>query len=80
MTDYYSILGVDRTADADQIKKAYRKLAGQHHPDRGGDTAKFQAIEEAYRTLSDNQKRAAYDNPNPFGAQQSGFPGGFNFS
>ncbi len=80
MTDYYSILGVDRTADADQIKKAYRKLAGQHHPDRGGDTAKFQAIEEAYRTLSDNQKRAAYDNPNPFGAQQGGFPGGFNFS
>lgn len=80
MTDFYTTLGVARNAAPDDIKKAYRKLASQHHPDRGGDVKKFQEIEEAYRTLSDEQKRAAYDNPNPFGGQQQGFPGGFNFS
>lgn len=81
MSDYYSKLGIDRGATADEIKRAYRKLASQHHPDRGGDKARFQEIEEAYRTLSDDQKRAAYDNPNPFQhAQQNGFPGGFNFN
>lgn len=74
MKDYYSILGVARTATPDEIKKAYRKLASQHHPDKGGDTAKFQEIEEAYRVLSDPQQRAAHDNPQP-----QGFPGGFNF-
>jgi len=75
--DYYSILGVPRGASDSDIKKAYRKLAMQHHPDRGGDSAKFQQIEEAYRTLSDPGKRAEYDNPQP-----QGFPGGgfsFNF-
>jgi curved DNA-binding protein len=72
--DYYSILGVSRTAGADEIKRAYRKLASQHHPDKGGDTARFQEIEEAYRVLSDPQQRAAHDNPQP-----QGFPGGFNF-
>lgn len=82
MSDYYSTLGVDRGASAEEIKKAYRKMAGKHHPDRGGDKAKFQEVEEAYRTLSDDQKRAAYDNPSPFGnqnpfAQES--PGGFQF-
>ena len=66
---YYDVLGVPRTATADEIKRAYRKLASQHHPDRGGDTAKFQEIEAAYRTLSDEQKRAQYDNPNPFFGQ-----------
>lgn len=63
--DYYSILGVPKTASQDDIKKAYRKLAAKHHPDRGGDTAKFQQLEEAYRTLGDDQKRAEYDNPMP---------------
>jgi len=72
--DYYSILGVTRTAAPDEIKKAYRKLASVHHPDKGGDTARFQEIEEAYRVLSDPQQRAAFDNPQP-----QGFPGGFNF-
>ena len=63
-----------RTASADDIKKAFRKLASQHHPDKGGDTKKFQEIQAAYDTLGDEQKRAAYNNPqpqNPFG--QGGF-------
>jgi curved DNA-binding protein len=75
MADYYDTLGVAKTATADEIKRAYRKLASQHHPDKGGDTAKFQQVEEAYRTLSDTQKRAEYDNPRP-----QGFPGGFQFN
>ena len=62
---YYDTLGVSRTATPDEIKRAYRKLASQHHPDKGGDTAKFQQIEEAYRVLSDPQQRAAHDNPQP---------------
>ena len=81
MSNYYSTLGVDRNASAEEIKRAYRKMAGKHHPDRGGDTVKFQEIEEAYRTLGDDQKRAAYDNPSPFEAGQSnGFPNGFHFN
>lgn len=59
----YDILGVAKNATDDDIKKAYRKLASQHHPDRGGDTAKFQEIQSAYDTLSDATKRADYDNP-----------------
>ena len=81
MKDYYQTLGVGRTATADEIKKAYRKLASQHHPDKGGDTARFQELEEAYRTLSEPEKRAQYDNPQPqgFGGfQQSGAPFDFN--
>jgi curved DNA-binding protein len=79
MTDYYSILGVQRGASADEIKKAYRKMASQHHPDKGGDTAKFQQIEEAYRTLGDDNARSEYDNPQPQGFQQfGGFPPGFD--
>lgn len=65
MTDYYSILGVPKGASADDIKKAYRRMASQHHPDKGGDTQKFQQIEEAYRVLSDSKQRAEYDNPQP---------------
>ena len=76
MTDYYQILGVDRTASEQEIKSAYRKLAMQHHPDRGGDVNKFQEISTAYETLSDANKRAAYDNP---AAQYSQQPGGFDF-
>lgn len=63
MKDYYRILGVERTATADDIKRAYRRLASQHHPDRGGDTAKFQEIQEAYSVLGDVQKRSEHDNP-----------------
>ena len=67
MTDYYQILGVDKTATEQEIKSAYRKLAMQHHPDRGGDAEQFQKISEAYATLSDSQKRSEYDNPMPQG-------------
>jgi curved DNA-binding protein len=65
MNDYYNILGVTKTSNQDEIKKAYRKLAMQHHPDRGGDEKKFKEVEEAYRILSDPQARAQYDNPQP---------------
>ena len=58
---YYEILGVSKTATPDEIKRAYRKMASQHHPDRGGDTARFQTIQSAYDVLSDPQKRAEYD-------------------
>jgi len=58
---YYDTLGVDKTANQDEIKKAYRKLAMKHHPDKGGDEQKFKEISVAYDTLSDSQKRAQYD-------------------
>jgi DnaJ-class molecular chaperone len=75
--DHYQTLGVAKTATPDEIKKAYRKLASQHHPDKGGDTATFQKIQTAYDTLSDPSKRQQYDNPAPQGF--NGFPGGFHF-
>jgi len=59
--DYYKTLGVSRNAEANEIKKAYRKLARTHHPDAGGDEAKFKEINEAYEVLSDNKKRKLYD-------------------
>jgi DnaJ-class molecular chaperone len=80
MTDYYAALGVPRTATADDIKRAFRKLASQHHPDKGGDTQKFQAIQEAYATLGDEQKRAEYDNPRPQFSGFQGHPGGVNIN
>jgi DnaJ-class molecular chaperone len=75
MTDYYATLGVPRTASADEIKRAYRKLASQHHPDKGGDTKKFQEIQAAYETLGDEKKRAMYNTPQP---QMPHGPGGFH--
>ena len=78
MTDYYAALGVPKTATADDIKRAFRRLASQHHPDKGGDTQKFQAIQQAYATLGDEQKRAEYDNPRPQFGGFHGHPGGVN--
>ena len=59
--NYYDILGIGKTASADDIKRAYRKLAAEHHPDRGGDGERFKEINEAYQVLSDSTKRGQYD-------------------
>jgi curved DNA-binding protein len=80
--DHYSTLGVDKNASPEDIQKAFRKAAMKHHPDRGGDAAKFQEINEAYSTLVDPQKRAEYDmmGQNPFGQQGHPFANGFHFT
>jgi len=81
--DFYTILGVPRNASQDEIKKAYRKLAHQHHPDKqGGNEAKFKEINEAYQVLSDPKKRSQYDQFGPSFAQGFGGQsrsGGFDF-
>ncbi len=60
--DYYEVLGVDKGASADEIKKAFRRLAVQYHPDKeGGDEAKFKEVNEAYEVLKDDKKRQRYD-------------------
>jgi len=59
--DYYSILGVQKGASEEEIKKAYRKAAHQHHPDKGGDQEKFKEVNEAYQVLSNTEKRRQYD-------------------
>jgi len=86
--DYYETLGVPKNASEEEIKKAYRKLAMKHHPDRNqGDSAKeaeakFKEAKEAYEMLSDAQKRAAYDQYGNAGVDpnmRSGGPGGEGF-
>lgn len=75
--DYYAVLGVSRAASAEEIKKAYRKLALAHHPDRAGkeSEARFKEINEAYQVLSDPKKRVNYDQ---FGtAEPAGGVGGY---
>lgn len=82
--DYYKILGVDRSASEEDIKKAFRKLAHEHHPDKSsGDEKKFKEINEAYQVLSNKEKRAQYDrfgttfDGAQYGQAGSGF-GGFD--
>ncbi len=82
--DYYQILGVDKNASVDEIKKAYRKLAVKYHPDKGGtkeDEVKFKEANEAYQVLSDPQKRKAYDQFGHSGPRMGGSSGegGFNY-
>lgn len=72
--DYYKTLGIQRGAGKDEVKKAFRKLAAQYHPDKKtGDETKFKAISEAYAVLSDDKKRAEYD---AYGHSFAGAPGG----
>ncbi|MFH1111456.1 MAG: molecular chaperone DnaJ [Patescibacteria group bacterium] len=78
--DYYQILGVSKNATTDEIKKAFRKLAHEYHPDKsGGNEAKFKEINEAYQVLANSDKRKQYDQ---FGTafETAGGPGGFNWS
>ena len=77
--DYYQTLNVPRNASQDDIKKAYRKLAHQYHPDKqSGDESKFKEVNEAYQVLSDPKKRSSYDN---FGfAYNDGFQGGQEYT
>ena len=75
--DYYEVLGVSKDASADEIKKAFRKAAVQHHPDKeGGDETKFKEINEAYEVLKDSQKRQRYDQFGHAGVGGNG--GGFS--
>ncbi|MBI5370384.1 molecular chaperone DnaJ [Candidatus Uhrbacteria bacterium] len=85
--DYYALLGVSKSASAEEIKQAFRKLAHKYHPDKaGGDEAKFKEINEAYQVLSDPKKRTQYDQFGSAAFEQGGFGGagqgfgGFDFS
>jgi DnaJ-class molecular chaperone len=78
--DHYNTLGVPRDADQDTIKKAYRRLAMTHHPDKGGDPNQFQKISEAYEILGDVNKRSQYDNPQARPQHFNGFSENFNFN
>lgn len=78
--DYYKILGVEKNAGADELKKAFRKLAHKYHPDKkDGDEKKFKEINEAYQVLGDEKKRQQYDQFGSDFAQQGGFGGGMGW-
>lgn len=78
--DYYKTLGVPRSATASEIKKAYRKLARENHPDVGGDEEKLKEINEAYEVLSDDKKREMYDQYGTANENQIPFQGGNPFA
>ena len=82
--DYYSTLGINKNASQDEIKKAYKKMSMQHHPDRtGGDDSKFKEINEAYQTLNDPQKKQMYDQFGTADPRQQQYRSGdfeFNFN
>lgn len=78
--DPYGVLGLDRAADESSVRKAYHKLAREHHPDKGGDAEKFKKVQEAYEVLSDPQKRQNFDRFGSAEAPQSHFPGADIFS
>lgn len=85
MKDYYQILEIEKSATHDDVKRAFRKLASKHHPDKkGGDEAKFKEISEAYAVLGDEKKRTEYDTyGRSFNGAQGGgqgFGGGFDWS
>ena len=75
-TKYYELLGVDKNATMDQIKKAFRKKAVKEHPDKGGDLKKWQEITAAYDVLADKDKREMYDQGGEEGVQQGRAGGG----
>jgi molecular chaperone DnaJ len=79
--NYYDILGIEKSATQEDIKKAFRKLAQKHHPDKGGDEAMFKEITEAYAVLADEKKRREYDSYGQTFAGGAG-PGaqGFDFN
>lgn len=81
MADYYELLGVSRTADAEEVKKAYRKLALKYHPDRNGGSKeaeeRFKEVTEAYEVLRDPEKRSVYDRYGEQGLKGSGGPSGY---
>lgn len=86
--DYYKILEIDKNASQEEIKKSFRKLAHKYHPDKnGGDDSKFKEVNEAYQVLSDEKKRAQYDQFGSYNAAGGGYGGfdpsgfsGFDFS
>lgn len=71
--DYYDILGVGKSASADEIKTAFRKKAHEHHPDKGGNAEKFKELNEAYQVLGNAEKRQRYDQFGPAAFHQGGF-------
>lgn len=70
--EYYELLGVEKNATASEIKRAYRKLAMKHHPDKGGDEMHFKKVSEAYDVLSDPEKKDLYDKYGKEGLEQGG--------